>query len=55
LTEDNADMWSAIPGKENITILRNYSMFNFTNPDGALWLNETPEMVEFKSYLYQEK
>ena len=59
MTHDNEDDWAFIPGKENITILRKYTVYNYTNAYEVLWYNETPELVEFGAdgdpYIYQEK
>ena len=49
MTEDNSDSWATAPGADNISIIRTYTVYNFTNPDEVLWLNKTPILVEYGS------
>ena len=54
MTDSNANMWAVVPGKTQTTIRRKFSLYNFTNPDEVLFLNKTPELVEYGPYIYQE-
>ena len=58
MVEETYKQWGEIPGEKNITILRKYTVYNFTNPDEVLWYNQTPELVEFGAngdFTYLEK
>jgi len=37
LAPENSDLWGQNPGKSNVTTIRNFTFFNFTNPRGYLY------------------
>lgn len=37
LAPENSDLWGQNPGKTNISTIRNFTFFNFTNPRGYLY------------------
>lgn len=45
--------WGATPGKVGVKIVREYSLFNLTNP-GEVILGARPQMVELGSFPFQE-
>lgn len=53
LTPDTYDLWGANPGSSNITTSRNFTFYNFTNPQGYLYRGETPKFTEMSNFFYQ--
>ena len=45
--------WGATPGKLSIKIVREYSLFNLTNP-GEVILGAKPRMVELGAFPFEE-
>lgn len=45
LAPETYDTWGASPGQANIPTIRNFTMYNFTNPRGYLYRGELPKFT----------
>lgn len=50
----NQDLWGEVPGTSGANITRSFSLFNFTNPEGFIFRNETPIFHEVGPFIYEE-
>lgn len=54
MTNDTYGLWGNIPGDTETFTVRNFTMFNFTNPHKFIYQgNTTPEFTEIGGFLYQ--
>mmetsp|Transcript_362 Transcript_362/g.423 ORF Transcript_362/g.423 Transcript_362/m.423 type:complete len:1033 (-) Transcript_362:1443-4541(-) len=54
MTEDNSDTWAYTPGHSKANILRDYYMFNLTNPDDVRLNGAIPTLTSVGAYEYLE-
>lgn len=46
MTNDNYNMWGAVPGEIGALIERRFTFFEFTNPLEVMFNDEKPKFVE---------
>lgn len=54
LTSATYDQWGKIPGSTNTFVYKNFSFFNFTNPEAFAYFNQSAKFIETPSLDYQE-
>ena len=52
--KSNSDLWGSIPGKYNLTVIREISLFEFQNPDGVQMRGEKPVIKLTPKIPFQE-
>lgn len=54
LKPETYEKWGAVPGSTGTVVYKNYSFFNFTNPEDFTYFNKTAKLIETPSFNYQE-
>jgi len=54
MQDNNMELWGIIPGQSQVSLHRQYYLYNLTNPDDFLYNNAKPEFVEMGPYDYDE-
>lgn len=52
ITKENQDQWDFIPGPENIEVIKDTYIYNWTNPDEVILDGAQPEFVEIDPIPY---
>ena len=54
MRESNSDVWGSVPGKSGLVMIRNFSLYQFTNPMEFALNNTQAVLVEKPGYVFQE-
>lgn len=53
MKKNQYNSWGVLPGKLGLKVVRSYTLYNVTNPEGV-WEGELPELVEIPAFPTEE-